>query len=163
MPWTKSGVCPGQDFQRSGANPTIFYFFQTWSGAGQGQVASGLGQVRSKFLVVEGKFSSRYQAWFYVKFSKIGKNGLAIDGRGIVVKLSGSLATPKSMASLPKNFQFSEPNLPLTFPVRQTFSISGRPLMHWMHDVWPRLIITGNLTAMLRLYFQLLSIALLTS
>ena len=27
MPRTKSGEGPGQDFQRSGANPTIFYLF----------------------------------------------------------------------------------------------------------------------------------------
>ena len=55
------------------------------------------------------------------------------------------------MASLLKTFQFSEPNLLLTFPVRQTFTISDRPLMHWKHDIWPGLIITGNLITMLRL------------
>ena len=47
MPQTKSRAGPGQDFQRSGANPTIFYLFLDlvggrsraslqWSGAGLG-------------------------------------------------------------------------------------------------------------------------------
>ena len=62
MPWTKSGAGPGQDFQRSGANPTIFYFFSDL--------------VRGKLLVVRGRCGasvfSRYGAWFCVKFSKIG-------------------------------------------------------------------------------------------
>ena len=77
---------------------------------------------------------------FCVKLSKIGAKRTCIDIRGVVVKLSGLSAMPYSMASLLKNFQFSKPNHPLTFPVRQTFSISDRPLMHEKHDVSPRLI-----------------------
>ena len=53
MPRTKSGEGPGLDFQRSEANPTIFYLFldldRGRSGAGLGQVwgrsGAGLGHV----------------------------------------------------------------------------------------------------------------------
>ena len=51
MPRTKSGAGPGQDFQRSRANPTIFYFFRL-----------GPGQVRGKFLVVRGRSGASFLA-----------------------------------------------------------------------------------------------------
>ena len=46
MPRTKSRAGPGQDFQRSGANPTIFCFFRP----GLGQVVSGPEQVSKNFF-----------------------------------------------------------------------------------------------------------------
>ena len=46
MPRTKFGAGPGQDFQRSGANPTIFYLF--------------LDLVRGKFQVVRDRSGTRF-------------------------------------------------------------------------------------------------------
>ena len=112
----KGDDAPDQVGGRSVANPTIFYFFQTWSGASCQWSGAGPEQVFSGPAQVWGKFSCRYQTLFCVKFSKMGGNELAIDGRWVVVELSGSLATPYSLL---KNFQLAN----LTFPVRQTFSI----------------------------------------
>ena len=149
MPRTKSGAGPGQvrgkTLRGPGQIPLFSIFFRPCLGqargkllaarAGPEQALSGLGQVRSKPLAVRGRSGASPLAGtrhgFVQNFQKSRQNGLATDGRGVVVKLSGSLATPYSMASLLKYFQFSEPNPPLTFPLRQTFSTSDRPfIMH---------------------------------
>ena len=62
MPRAKSGA--GQE-----QIPPFSVFLKTWSGAGPEQVFNGPGLVWGKFLVVRGKFFSRYQERFCVKFS----------------------------------------------------------------------------------------------
>ena len=116
MPRTESGAGLGQDLQRSGANPTIFYLFLdlVWGRSGTSFKWSGAGMEHVPVMILCKIFKNR-EKW------------TCIDIRQVVVKLSGSSATPYSMASLLKNFQFNKPNLPLTFQVQQTFSISDRP------------------------------------
>ena len=60
MPRTKSGEGPGQDFQRSGANPTIFYLF----------LDLDRGRSGARFL-------DRTRHDFVLNFQKSGQNRLA--------------------------------------------------------------------------------------